>query len=258
MQETGGNHPDRTKQDRGQSGMIRMGLGFLFQIEMALMSAAIWLAIYYWIITRPFWVLLPYHLGLWIVWLSIPVALIAGMVAALIGAIFSSRILFWFIKKPELGVYPAFYRVHGGQYKNWARRNAARRFALWLTYLMPFWEIQGLTLKLLGQNYIGKGVVISEKCHIDAELVDIGDRSFIGLGTTILSHSIDGDTIEIARVNIGKDVLVGAHTLINCGVEIGDGAIIAGGSVLRKHQKIPAGSCFGGNPCSEIRTQSPQ
>lgn len=50
---------------------------------------------------------------------------------------------------------------------------------------------------------------------------------------------------------IEDDVFIGAHSIILKGVNIGQGAIIAAGSVVTK--SIPAYETWGGNPAKKIR-----
>ena len=55
------------------------------------------------------------------------------------------------------------------------------------------------------------------------------------------------------QIHIGNFVWIGQNVTIVGGVEIGDGAIIAAGSVVRKD--IPAYEIWGGNPISKIRNR---
>ena len=45
---------------------------------------------------------------------------------------------------------------------------------------------------------------------------------------------------------IGDDVWIGANAIITAGVEIGDGAVVGAGSVVRR--SVPAGAIVAGNP----------
>jgi acetyltransferase-like isoleucine patch superfamily enzyme len=56
---------------------------------------------------------------------------------------------------------------------------------------------------------------------------------------------------EIAPIRIGRDVIVGVNSVILKGVEIGDGAVVAAGSVVTK--SIPTNEIWGGNPARKIR-----
>lgn len=90
--------------------------------------------------------------------------------------------------------------------------------------------------------------------------VTIGDRVLIGYRTQILSanHNIPPSPHRIfeaghtkAPVNISDDVWIGANCIILPGVEIGEGSVIAAGSVVTKH--VPAFSYAAGIPARVIK-----
>ncbi len=58
-------------------------------------------------------------------------------------------------------------------------------------------------------------------------------------------------TMEIAPIIIGKDVIVGVNSVILRGVQIGDGAVVGAGSVVAN--SIPAGEIWVGNPAKKLR-----
>lgn len=90
--------------------------------------------------------------------------------------------------------------------------------------------------------------------------VTIGDRTLIGYGAKILSsnHRIPPVPQRIfnsghvdAPVRIGPDVWIGANSTILPGVSVGEGAVVAAGSVVTKN--VPAWSIVGGVPAKVIR-----
>lgn len=66
----------------------------------------------------------------------------------------------------------------------------------------------------------------------------------------------DVSRIKKAPIAIGDDVFLGAQSIILKGVSIGDGAIIASGSVVTKN--VPPHEIWGGNPARYIRKNSPE
>ena len=98
--------------------------------------------------------------------------------------------------------------------------------------------------------------------------VEIGNHVMIGADTIIMDnnfHSMDYSirgtskegyqhkgTINTAPVAIGDNVFVGTRCIINKGVCIGEGAIVAAGSVVVKD--IPAWEVWGGNPAKFIKS----
>ncbi|WP_308637295.1 acyltransferase [Paenibacillus silvisoli] len=84
------------------------------------------------------------------------------------------------------------------------------------------------------------------------EKISVGDNSIIGYNTTILTHEYLIKEYRLGEVVIGSNVMIGANTTILPGVAIGDGAVIAAGSVV--HKDVPAGDFVGGNPIRTIRS----
>lgn len=90
--------------------------------------------------------------------------------------------------------------------------------------------------------------------------VSIGDRTLIGYRTQILStnHEITAVGVGIPvsgnvhkPIVIGKDVWIAANCIITAGVNIGDGAVIAAGSIVTKN--IPSNAIAAGNPAKVIK-----
>jgi maltose O-acetyltransferase len=112
--------------------------------------------------------------------------------------------------------------------------------------------------------------------------IEIGDRSGIGLnaqiadGTRIgkcvmmgpdvvifsINHQfnslslpmIDQGVTQARTVEIGDDVWIGQRVMLMPGVKIGNGAILAAGSVITKD--VPAYAIVGGNPAKVIKYRS--
>jgi maltose O-acetyltransferase len=57
---------------------------------------------------------------------------------------------------------------------------------------------------------------------------------------------------KMQRVVIGDDVFIGARTIVLPGVRVGDGAVVAAGSVVAAD--VPPGAVFGGVPAKAITT----
>lgn len=104
-------------------------------------------------------------------------------------------------------------------------------------------------------DYVGIGI----SCFFDlAATISIGDYTGIGPEVMMITgtHDIGPSTKRVGPsqaepIVIGKGVWIGARCTIMPGVTIGDGAIIATGSVVSKD--IPPNMMAGGNPARVLR-----
>lgn len=124
------------------------------------------------------------------------------------------------------------------------------------SYIYPgVWITPGKNLVIGDEVDLAKDVLITTKGG-----VKIGDRALIGYRTQILSSNhtippigepfpISGDSF--APIIIEDDVWIGANCIITAGVTIGEGAVIAAGSVVTKN--IPPNAIAGGVPARIIK-----
>lgn len=101
----------------------------------------------------------------------------------------------------------------------------------------------------LASGYANLGCVIS--CF---KSICIGDGASISQTVTIRdadNHKISGARNDNQGIKIGRRVWIGLRSIILKGVEIGDGAIIAAGSVVTKD--VAARTLAGGVPAKFIR-----
>jgi len=116
----------------------------------------------------------------------------------------------------------------------------------------------------------GRNLVVGDDVDIALDVlittgggVVIGDRTLIGYRVQILStnHVIPDDRGKIfnsghdrAKVTIGSDVWIGCNAVILPGVTIGEGSIVAAGSIVTK--SVEPYTIVGGNPAKLIRIRS--
>lgn len=99
------------------------------------------------------------------------------------------------------------------------------------------------------RTYIGDRTEIHAGCSIT-----IGSGCDISWDCNILDrdyHKLNSDTEIYAPVVISDNVWIGCRSIILKGVTIGEGAVIAAGSVVTKN--VPAHTLVAGNPAKVIR-----
>lgn len=96
---------------------------------------------------------------------------------------------------------------------------------------------------------MGKDVWISQYVYIDEvhpENITIEDNVTIGLRSTVFAHFYSGDYEpgkKVGKVLIKKNAYIGPHCAIFHDVTIGEGSVIAAGSMVSKN--VPDGVLFG-------------
>ena len=125
------------------------------------------------------------------------------------------------------------------------------------TFYPGVWIAPGRGLLLGDDVDLALGVLVSTGGG-----VEIGDRTLIGYRAQIISTNhhipkqhgrIFGAGHDKAKVTIGPDVWIGGNSLVMPGVTIGEGAVVAGGSVVTKD--VPAFSIVGGVPARVIKNR---
>ncbi len=132
-----------------------------------------------------------------------------------------------------------------------------------------YFEKENSSVAFGNRTFIGASSIMC------AEKVIIGDDVIISFGVTITdhdSHSLDfaqrkndvamwykgekdWSVVKKAPVTIQDKVWIGMHAIILEGVTIGEGAVVAAGSVVTKD--VPPYTVVGGNPARVIRQIAP-
>ncbi|MNK71257.1 2,3,4,5-tetrahydropyridine-2,6-dicarboxylate N-acetyltransferase [compost metagenome] len=127
-----------------------------------------------------------------------------------------------------------------------------------LTRYCPILPLKNWMYRRLLRMRVGEHTAFGLMVMVDVffpEKITIGRNSVIGYNTTILAHEYLIKEYRLGDVVIGDEVLIGANTTILPGVTIGDGAVVAAGSVV--HKDVEAGTFVGGNPLRVLERKNP-
>ena len=108
--------------------------------------------------------------------------------------------------------------------------------------------------RLIGAK-IGKNVQLNTININDPWLLEIGDGSVIGGGSSINCHTVERGKLILEKVKIGKKCTIGAQSLVWPGCVIGDRSILATKSVLKKRTIIGNKEIWKGNPAINVRSR---
>lgn len=140
----------------------------------------------------------------------------------------------------------------------------SNRFIPWylfnsLAYLVRYTFLEFITptpfnlwyFRAMGMK-VGRKVVINSSNITDAPLITLEDGVTIGGSAVILAHYGMSGYLILAPVVIRKNAVIGLHSKIMAGVEIGEGAKIMPGSVVMPKTVVPAGEIWGGVPAVRV------
>lgn len=155
------------------------------------------------------------------------------------------------------------YPVHGANplwqlYQTVSFWKIAKNFAvIQIARYCPFLSWKNWLYRTFLRMEVGDQTAVALMVMMDImfpELIKIGSNCVIGYNTTILAHEYLVDEYRLGEVRIGNRVLVGANSTILPGITIGEGAVVAAGTLV--HKDVPAGAFVGGNPMQFIREGS--
>lgn len=132
-------------------------------------------------------------------------------------------------------------------------RVALNFFVIYSCRYLPSLRLKNSLYRLIGIK-VGSGVSVGLGVVFDIffpELIEVGDNSVLGFESTIIAHEFLVDEFRKGPVKVGRNVLIGARSLILPGVEVGDGARVSAMSLV--NENVAPGSFVGGVPAKELK-----
>lgn len=145
-------------------------------------------------------------------------------------------------------------------YRDHQEYMAQRRIPQWLAHLRKIlslparfafgWQFRRKCLRWMGVNigdsYVGRDCLFDEEVP---ELIEIGDHVTLSSRVTIVTH--DSWRHVVAPVQIRNHAFIGIGSILMPGVEIGENAVVAAGSVVTR--SVEPRTIVGGSPAKFIR-----
>ena len=105
----------------------------------------------------------------------------------------------------------------------------------------------------VGISKIGKGTTIEDQFAAD-KLLDIGKNCYLGVGSGISSHFVEGifGNISYFKIKFGDNVTLGGFCNIAPGCELGDNSYLLPLAAATKHNKTKGNNYYFGMPLRRI------
>jgi hypothetical protein len=114
--------------------------------------------------------------------------------------------------------------------------------------------IRKLFYSALGAN-MGKGIISIGGRLVDPHLITIEESAMIGDDALLTPHAYArtrSDILILGRIEIKKNAIVGAKSMLLPGVTVGENSMINAMSLVAMNTKIPPNQIWGGNPAVKI------
>lgn len=171
------------------------------------------------------------------------------------GAIFGGLVYFSYRSLLRWFSVPVGRPLKGGTLDEW-------KYGLYCCYTIFFWapflRIAPFPVSLSRIIYRSLGARMGEFSYsagliLDPHLVEMGNDCLVGDQALLTPHLIDGERVLFSPIRLGDDVTIGARSIVLAGAQIGNGAVIAAGSVVPSFTVIGDHEIWAGNPARLIR-----
>ena len=115
--------------------------------------------------------------------------------------------------------------------------------------------VPDLLYRMFGLKQGKKTTILTHRIW-DPDLIEIGANSLIGTNVLLSGHHIRRGKLYRKRIIIGKNVTIGADTVITPGVTIGDNTIVTIGSTIPPNWTLDSDCLYGGVPVKKLKDYS--
>ena len=140
-----------------------------------------------------------------------------------------------------------------------------REISVWSVPYLRFWLVKTLVqvnplalfagspvyplyLRALGAKIGRRVVIFSRTVPVCTDMLTIGDDTVIRRESSFTGYRAVAGVIQTGPVSIGKEALIGEHTVLDIGTRVGDGSQLGHTSSLYESQAVPDGQHWHGSP----------
>jgi non-ribosomal peptide synthetase-like protein len=140
-----------------------------------------------------------------------------------------------------------------------------REIRVWSLAYLRFWLVKTLIqasplalftgspvypfyLRALGAKVGRRVVIFSKTVPVCTDMLTIGDDTVIRSESSFTGYRAVAGVIRTGPVSIGRDVLIGEHTVLEIGTSVGNGSQLGHTSSLYESQAVPDGQRWHGSP----------
>ncbi len=188
----------------------------------------------------------------WVLFIIIPLILFVLYMLFILSALFFSRIALTLVNLfhfPKEGVFPK--TIKNKDYRAWVKRAVIKKFPIWLCHNFPFPWVDILAFKVFG-NVVPWTTPLFD-AWVDTEFLEIGKGTTVGQGAVIMTSLITTEFLIIKKVKIGKNCLIGGHSVVAPGTILQDNVVLGALSSTQISQELESGWVYMGSPAQKYR-----
>lgn len=188
----------------------------------------------------------------WIFFITFPIILLVIYLLFMLSALFFSWVtlkLVNFSHFPKEGIFPK--TMKNKDYRAWIKRAVIKKFPIWICHNFPIPWADVLAYKVFGNQVKFSSPIYD--AWVDTEFLEIGRGTTVGQGAVIMTSMITTEFLIIKKVKIGKNCLIGGHSVIAPGTIMQDNVLLGALSSTQISQELESGWIYMGSPAQKYR-----